>query len=415
MPIGADTLAAIFAALDGARELTSDDFRRWGLTRLAELGDDERRVVARMLEDGSRLVDVRAATFGFYLGTERGLDFLIREARAVLAHARSVALAAREGRALTLPERLTFGALGDRHGQSLLGALRDGVVREDELPAMTGFGVARLSERVRATVPLAFETLAVAQTTHERGTEQLAIESPAHVERGATRFTLMISNALELWRATTLMTKEPETIEWLEDTLQGGDCLYDVGANIGLYTLYALALRPGAKAVAFEPDPINFHRLCRNLLVNRFHERGLAFPIALSDRAGLGTFHSSHFAAGAAEHWVEPDMVCGRASELRAGCSVLDLDSFVAQAASLAPPPTHLKIDVDGIEARVVHGARATLASPSLRHLVVEGRSALVERVRPLVESAGFHHDSRSGQAGDVDEHRRHFFRKDPG
>ena len=37
-------------------------------------------------------------------------------------------------------------------------------------------------------------------------------------------------------RVTRIETKEPETLEWL-DTIQAGDILYDIGANIGLYTV----------------------------------------------------------------------------------------------------------------------------------------------------------------------------------
>jgi hypothetical protein len=43
-----------------------------------------------------------------------------------------------------------------------------------------------------------------------------------------------------LWRAETLLTKEPETIEWIE-TFNEESVFWDVGANIGVYSLYAAA------------------------------------------------------------------------------------------------------------------------------------------------------------------------------
>ena len=43
----------------------------------------------------------------------------------------------------------------------------------------------------------------------------------------------------ELWRAQTFATKEPDTLDWLRSELRPGDVLYDVGANIGQYSLYA--------------------------------------------------------------------------------------------------------------------------------------------------------------------------------
>lgn len=48
-----------------------------------------------------------------------------------------------------------------------------------------------------------------------------------------------------------------------------GDIFYDVGANIGLYSLYAAKLRPTCRVFAFEPVSHNFGNLCENLLLNR--------------------------------------------------------------------------------------------------------------------------------------------------
>ncbi len=419
MALPDDTLHAILAALDEPRELLQADFRHWGLTRLAGLPADERRLVARLIaEEGRFAGERRVATLSWLLGSDKGLDFLIGEARAAISRAASVARAAREGRALSLEERLAFGALSTWHAEALVAALASGALTEGELTSMTGHGVDQLNERLRAapaSIPLTFETIDAALVDRVNGEEKLSVESPVVIRHGAVSFTLMISSGVELWRAATIGTKEPETLAWLEETLRDGDCLYDVGANIGLYTLFALALRPAVTVVSFEPDAVNFHRLCVNLLANRFQDRCTAFPIALSDRAGLGKFHSSRFVAGGSEHWVSPDMDCDRPSEIATGCAVYDLDSFVA-GASFVRPPTHLKIDVDGIESRVVHGAAATLAGPTLRHLIVEGRPATVERVRPLLDRAGFVLDRSTRQAVDVGDHHlgRHLFRKGP-
>ena len=47
-------------------------------------------------------------------------------------------------------------------------------------------------------------------------------------------------------RATTLLTVEPETILWLDTYYRPGETVYDIGANVGIYTLYA-AVRHGAR------------------------------------------------------------------------------------------------------------------------------------------------------------------------
>ena len=58
------------------------------------------------------------------------------------------------------------------------------------------------------------------------------------------------------WRARTLLTKEPETIEWI-NTFSDKDVFWDIGANVGVYTLYA-ALRNIA-VLSFEPSPSNYY------------------------------------------------------------------------------------------------------------------------------------------------------------
>ena len=51
------------------------------------------------------------------------------------------------------------------------------------------------------------------------------------------------------YRAKTLLTKEPETIEWIH-TFGSDDIMWDIGANVGVYSLYA-ALR-GNRVCSFE-------------------------------------------------------------------------------------------------------------------------------------------------------------------
>src|SRR5206468_150350 len=86
---------------------------------------------------------------------------------------------------------------------------------------------------------------------------------------GGITLALHVSSAQEHYRADTYATKEPETIEWVRRRLGKGDVLFDVGANIGLYSLFAAKLEPSCRVVAFEPESNNFSSLCRNVLLNR--------------------------------------------------------------------------------------------------------------------------------------------------
>src|SRR4051812_16333710 len=62
--------------------------------------------------------------------------------------------------------------------------------------------------------------------------------------------------------------KEPWTVRWIEEYLKPGQVLYDVGANVGAYTLVAAIAVPEARVLAFEPAPANFAALSGNLELN---------------------------------------------------------------------------------------------------------------------------------------------------
>ena len=93
-----------------------------------------------------------------------------------------------------------------------------------------------------------------------------------------------VPNELNHFRATTFSTKEPETLEWI-DGLPEGCVLWDIGANVGLYTVYA-TLRRNCHVVAFEPSVFNLELLTRNLHLNGLHQQVTLLPLALSDKMG---------------------------------------------------------------------------------------------------------------------------------
>ncbi len=159
----------------------------------------------------------------------------------------------------------------------------------------------------------------------------------------------------------TAAGKEPWTVTWIGD-MRPGEVLYDIGANVGPYTL--LALLKGLTVVAFEPHPESFRDLCRNAVLNCLQDRLIALPVGLSDAPGLASVPSVALGQTAGM-----TMTLGDGEGLR---SILTapLDGLIR--AHALPPPTHLKIDVDGFEARVLTGARQTLAAETTKSCLIE-------------------------------------------
>ena len=182
---------------------------------------------------------------------------------------------------------------------------------------------------------------------------------------------LHVASRMENQRTSGFFDKEPDTIAWL-DQLQPGDLFVDIGANIGVYSLYAAARR-GARVLAFEPESQNYAALNRNIHVNRLGHAISALPIALSDQSGPTVLNLTAFRTGGSHSTVDeavgegggafsPAFVQGTVSET--------LDAVLAALDGGAP--RFVKIDVDGAEARVIAGMAQLLGSGTLEQVLIE-------------------------------------------
>lgn len=196
------------------------------------------------------------------------------------------------------------------------------------------------------------------------------------------------------WRVATLDTKEPDTIAWLSH-MKPGEVLYDVGANMGQYSLIA-AMR-GLTVHAFEPESQNFALLCRNVALNAF--KGVTcWPLCLSDRIAIDHFFvQSLQVGGSCSSFAEKVNFHLQPKEYPVvqGSMSTTMDAFADQYG----PPTHIKIDVDGLEHKVIGGAHGTLISEaSLKSVLVEINSALPEHLAIIdfMRECGFEPDTET-------------------
>jgi len=163
-------------------------------------------------------------------------------------------------------------------------------------------------------------------------------------------------NRLCFYRAITLLQKEPETIEWI-NTFAPDDVLWDVGANVGLYSVYA-ALERRSRVVAFEPSLFNLGILGRNVEINSLGERVVPLGVAIGAERTLAFLEMGTTVVGGAQSsfGVATDHQGMRFEPaFRQATLGFSIDGLLRDFS--LPHPNHLKIDVDGLEARVVKGA----------------------------------------------------------
>lgn len=176
------------------------------------------------------------------------------------------------------------------------------------------------------------------------------------------KFNIQISNDIEKYRAATFETKEPETIKWIQ-SFKDGETFYDIGANIGLYSLFAASLFPNSKIYAIEPMVTNFMKIIFNRDMNKFEN---IYPIyaALGNHTGLEklyipnlTFLRQGITPGASGSQIgKPEDEMGLPFEVLTSHIVQcwRLDDLIEEF-KLAEPQ-HIKIDVDGQEEEILDG-----------------------------------------------------------
>jgi FkbM family methyltransferase len=216
----------------------------------------------------------------------------------------------------------------------------------------------------------------------------------ATVKHPAGRMVFHTPNDMTVWRVKTLQTKEPDTIRWLE-AMTPDSVLVDIGANVGMYSVFAAVVRR-VNVFAFEPEAQNYALLNANIDANKLSGRVLAFPLALSDEMKLDKLYLSKFSAGGSCHSFADQVgfdLKPRPAAFAQGAFSVTLDMLVDSGA--VPLPDYIKIDVDGIEHKVLAGARKTLANDKVREVLVELNTHLVEHQNAiaLLRSCGLDYD----------------------
>ena len=93
-------------------------------------------------------------------------------------------------------------------------------------------------------------------------------------------------NDIVKWRIDSLYTKEPETLEWIDSFNYKDEILFwDIGANIGLYSVYASQKHKNIKIFSFELSTSNLRILSRNISLNNLQEKIIINQFPLCDKS----------------------------------------------------------------------------------------------------------------------------------
>jgi FkbM family methyltransferase len=151
--------------------------------------------------------------------------------------------------------------------------------------------------------------------------------------------------------------------------LRPGDLFYDVGANVGTYTVLASGVCQ-ARSLAFEPDPSAAAALRRNVEVN-----GLADLVTVQETAVGAAKGVANFTIG---------LDTGNRILMEGSIGARKIEMTTLDESSVREKPTLLKMDVEGFNYQVVEGAKTTLASENLKAIIIEWPSEVINTLTSL-------------------------------
>ena len=182
--------------------------------------------------------------------------------------------------------------------------------------------------------------------------------------------TFFAPNYVCRWRADSFSQKEPDTLTWLESN--PGLTLWDVGANVGIYSIY-YAKACNGEVFAFEPSLFNTRVLAKNIVTNGVADRVVMLPFALSDRnASLPLRVLGEVEGGALNSFGSEFGHDGFSFAPQLEFTTAGVRSDWLVHSGVAKRPNIIKIDVDGIEHLILSGMQEILQSHDCKSVLVE-------------------------------------------
>lgn len=177
---------------------------------------------------------------------------------------------------------------------------------------------------------------------------------------------------------------DPVLLRMVSENVRPGDVIWDIGANMGLFSFAAaVAAGPGGRVLSVEPDAVLVGLLRRSATSPHSHAPVEILPAAVADRCGVARFHIArrNRSTNHLDGFGTTQTGGVRATEL---VPTVSLDWLAAHF----PPPDILKIDVEGAEAQVLAGASSVLQ----RHprVICEVAQENAAAVRDVLTGAGY-------------------------
>ena len=179
-------------------------------------------------------------------------------------------------------------------------------------------------------------------------------------------------------RVRKIFTKEPDTISWINNfekfNIKESSIMWDIGANIGLFSIYASTKHKNLKVFSFEPSTSNLVILSRNISINNLEEKIIINQIALTDKENkyLKLKETTFLEGGALNTFGEEYDYKGENFNAKNSYRLYGTSIDYLIENNILEIPDFIKVDVDGIEHLILNGAKKLLKEQKIKSIQIE-------------------------------------------
>ena len=196
-----------------------------------------------------------------------------------------------------------------------------------------------------------------------------------------------VPNHLTNWRVDNFFTKEPETIEWINKFINKDEIIFwDIGANIGIYSLYAALKHKNIQVTSFEPSTSNLRVLTRNISINNLNNKISVFNNPLTNKPNkILTMKETNFIEGGAFNTFGEEINFeGKKIDSKMEYRIYGTSINYILEKDILNIPDYIKIDVDGIEHLILDGASNYLNNNKLKEILIEINENFEDQYRSI-------------------------------
>jgi len=227
---------------------------------------------------------------------------------------------------------------------------------------------------------------------------KLLIEKDSYVKKNilGESITFFVPNELIKWRLDTFFTKEPETLSWIDNFEKKNKIIFwDIGANIGLYSIYASLKHSDIQVTSFEPSTSNLRTLSRNISINNLDKKITISQLPLSNLSfETKTLNETNFLEGYSQNTFGSEInFDGKKMKINNKYKILGTSVDYLTSNNILNFPNYIKIDVDGIEHLIMKGSIKTFTNEKLKSILVEINENYSEQyteILKIMEKSGF-------------------------